>query len=88
MLSIEPRRNETLNVLCLAALPVLRMDEAFQLAELEFHHSPYPVLAGYLADLVDDLQAMIHVTLVVVCHVEDKQIGEIKLVHQAIPLVI
>ena len=62
---------------------VIRMNEGIELPELKLECAQNTTLLIDLAYGIDDIQAMIQVTLMVVCQIVDKQIFEIELVQNS-----
>ena len=77
---LELGREETLDVFIVAPLAVGGVDEAVELAELEFHGGSYAVLARHGGGGADHRLAVIDAALVVVGEVEDDQALEIEFV--------
>src|SRR6185503_14462871 len=65
-------------MLVVALLLVLRVDEGIQVAELEFHGRLELVAFRYLADRLDYLLAVLNRALMIVGHLENKEIVEVE----------
>ena len=80
---------KSLNVLEIASLLVVRVDEAVELTELELDRGSDPVFVGYVRDGLNDLLAVIDAALVIVGKVEDEEVSKIeRRVHVFIPSIV
>ncbi len=75
-------RYKALNLLMFTVFLVVRMDKCVKLSELKLQRGPGIVVFNHFGKRADNIETTLYIALMIVCHIEDKEIFKIKfLVH-------